>query len=80
MLDSMGWTYEKEEERFEISCGLDWNDENLDIRIHLDVAREVAVVWIYLDLKVAEDMYTTMAKYRTTRLLWDVAWVTNMKL
>lgn len=61
MLDSMGWTYDKDEEKFKISCKADWDEEELDIRMYLDAEREVAITWIFLDLKVPESMRKTMA-------------------
>lgn len=61
MLDSMNWTYDKDEEKLKISCQATWDDEELDIRMYLDAEREIAITWIFLDLTVPEAMRKTMA-------------------
>ncbi len=61
MLDQKGWTYEKDEEKFKISCEAEGENGELDIRMYLDDERELAVTWVFLDLSVPEEMRETMA-------------------
>ncbi len=61
MLDNKGWTYDREEEKFKISCKAEGENGVLDIRMYLDDERDLAVVWVFIDLHVPEEMRETMA-------------------
>lgn len=61
MLDDRGWTYDKDEEKFKISCKADGDNGVLDIRMYLDAERELAITWIFLDMHVPEEMRGTIA-------------------
>ena len=61
VFDAGGWEYEKQEEIYKVSCKGCWEDESVDIHMHVDAQREVAVVWICPYLAIPKDMYKTMA-------------------
>ena len=61
MLDDRGWTYDKDEEKYKISCDVSGDNGSLDVRMYLDAEREVAITWVFVGLKVPEDMRETVA-------------------
>lgn len=61
MLDKRGWTYDKEEDKNKISCKVSGDNGTLDVRMYLDAERELAITWVFVDLKVPEEMRETMA-------------------
>ena len=61
MMDKNGFTYDKDEEKYKNSFKMSGDNGEMDVRMYLDAEREVAITWIFLDLKVPESMRKTMA-------------------
>ena len=61
MMDKNGFTYDKDEEKYKNSFKMSGDNGEMDVRMYLDAEREVAITWVFLDLKVPEDMRETMA-------------------
>lgn len=61
MLDEHDWHYQKDEERLTISCGAQGDDLPMEIRIEVDVERNLITLLSQMPFAVAENRRTALA-------------------